>query len=241
MPLEINNCSYKSVMSSNLIVVEGFDGTGKTTLCSNLGKIWNQWSNTQPSYYREPGSTKFSEQLRELMFSYNDLDSNLLTLLMTSSRYELMRSVVNNDLHLKPVILDRFVYSTLAYQGGDNPLLISMIVSLHNMFIRVLPKVVIFCHAKHEDITKRILERGEGNCFDELFIERVDSMQNRYWKALHETELHDVVKPNIISVNTSEFEPELLANLVSGVLKDFRSPGKMGLEFSLGTPFKPIF
>lgn len=240
MPIKIESNISKSFISSNLIVVEGFDGTGKTTLCENLAKVWKQWSNNQPSYYREPGSTAISEELREFMFTHCSLDENMLSLLMTSSRYELMKTRVNPDLHLRPVILDRFVYSTLVYQGGDNSELINKIVHLHDMYIGVLPKIIIFCHAKPSDIVSRISSRDKKDSFDDKFIEKIDVMQTRFWKAIHETSLHSTVKPNIISVNTSEFESELLSNLVSGVVKDFRNVGVLAQEFELGSSFVPI-
>lgn len=243
MPIEIESkhTNKKSYISSNLIVVEGFDGTGKTTLCEKLAGVWNQWSCVAPSYYREPGSTRISEGLREFMFSHSDLDENMLTLLMTSSRYELMKTFVNSDLHLKPVILDRFVYSTLVYQGGDNSETINNIEHLHNMYIGVLPKIIVFLHAKPSDIIERISHRDNGNSFDDRFIEKIDIMQRRYWKAIHETSLHSTVKPNIISVNTSEFKPELLTSLISGVIKDYRTAGILGQEFELGSSFVPIY
>ena len=235
--------SYTStdiVLHSNFIAVEGFDGVGKTTLCKNLIANFKKFANVEPHYCREPGSTEFSEQLRQLMFRYSDTISDMtLILLMTASRCELVHNIINHEAHTKYVISDRYVYSTLAYQGSDNPDIINKIITTHKDYIHTLPRTVIFCHASPDILKQRISSRESNSIteFDKKFFDKAIKIQDLLYKYIN-TNLFGI-KPNVINVNT-ELNPETMADYIAGTLQAIRKSNSMGMTYDIGESYSPL-
>jgi len=104
---------------ARFIVLEGLDGTGKTTQVALLA-AWLDALGVPHVVVREPGGTPLGEAIRELVLARPDLhvspESELL--LMLAARAALVGSVIRPALDAgKTVIADRFALSTLAYQG----------------------------------------------------------------------------------------------------------------------------
>jgi dTMP kinase len=99
-----------------IITFEGGEGAGKTThaalLCSHLESKGLSWLSL-----REPGGCSFSEEVR-LLFFREGLDVMTELLLVLASRRQNIREVIEPGLSRgKIVVIDRFVDSTLVYQG----------------------------------------------------------------------------------------------------------------------------
>jgi len=101
-----------------LITFEGIDGCGKTTQIELLEK-WFSEENYSYSIFREPGGTKLSERIRELLLdSKQVMDPVTEVLLFSAARSQLITEKVLPRLDRgEIVILDRFYDSTTAYQG----------------------------------------------------------------------------------------------------------------------------
>lgn len=103
-----------------LITLEGIDGSGKSTqarkLYENLKKL-----GYDVSLYRDPGSTEVAEKLREILLNF-ELHPITELLLFEGARSSLVREKILPDLEKgKIVIVDRYIDSTVAYQGyGKN-------------------------------------------------------------------------------------------------------------------------
>jgi dTMP kinase len=110
-----------------LITVEGLDGAGKTTLIAGLSRSLGA------TVLREPGGVELSERIRALVADPAlHVDPRAEALLYAAARAQLVAE------KLKPllddgtlVILDRFVDSSLAYQGGGRELGVEAIRSLN--------------------------------------------------------------------------------------------------------------
>ena len=110
-----------------LITVEGLDGAGKTTLISGLARSLGA------VVLREPGGVELSERIRELVADPSlSVDPRAEALLYAAARAQLVAS------RLRPllaggetVLLDRFVDSSLAYQGGGRALGVEQIRALN--------------------------------------------------------------------------------------------------------------
>jgi dTMP kinase len=106
-----------------LITIEGLDGAGKTTLASALAEALRQ-RGIDVRVLREPGGVPTSERVRELVQDPElNVGARAETLLYAAARAQLV------DESLEPllaagswVLLDRFVDSSLAYQGGGRGL-----------------------------------------------------------------------------------------------------------------------
>ncbi|OUX36902.1 MAG: dTMP kinase [Candidatus Pelagibacter sp. TMED273] len=107
------------MMKNKFISFEGVDGVGKTTQI-NLFLEKLQSLNLNYHLYREPGGTKLSESIREILLDNNNHISNLTeSLLFLTARSDLVNKkikpkVLENDSF---IICDRFFDSTLAYQS----------------------------------------------------------------------------------------------------------------------------
>jgi len=114
-----------------LITIEGIDGAGKTTLASALQAALERDRPVQ--LLREPGGVELSERIRELVTDPAlRCDPRAEALLYAAARAQLV------DERLAPwleegtwVLLDRFVDSSLAYQGAGRALGIDEIAALN--------------------------------------------------------------------------------------------------------------
>jgi dTMP kinase len=101
-----------------LITIEGVDGAGKSTLASGLiSKLRDRGAAIEG--LREPGGAEVSERIRELLADpVLKLGATAEALLYAAARAELVRTLVRPLLETgTSVLLDRFVDSSLAYQG----------------------------------------------------------------------------------------------------------------------------
>ncbi len=102
-----------------LLTFEGLDGSGKSTQVQILAK-WLESEGYEVCVLREPGGTRLSEKIRELLLDRSSQIAPFPELLLFSSaRAQLVSE------HIKPlleagtiVICDRFFDSTTAYQGA---------------------------------------------------------------------------------------------------------------------------
>lgn len=119
--------------NSLLITFEGLDGAGKTTQI-NLFQQYLQQLHLPYVYLREPGGTVLGEEIRTLLKSTRaDLKINDLAelLLFSAARAEIIAEKIKPALTAgKIVIMDRFIDSTLAYQGGGRGLDADLVNSL---------------------------------------------------------------------------------------------------------------
>ncbi len=111
-----------------LITIEGLDGAGKTTLAATLESALKA-RGVDVHLLREPGGVQVAERLRELV---KDSDLNIgaraEALLYAAARAQLVDEAVRPLLSQGAwVLLDRFVDSSLAYQGAGRSLGIAAI------------------------------------------------------------------------------------------------------------------
>jgi dTMP kinase len=111
-----------------LITIEGLDGAGKTTLAATLESALKA-RGIDVHLLREPGGVQVAERLRELV---KDSDLNIgaraEALLYAAARAQLVDEAVRPLLSQGAwVLLDRFVDSSLAYQGAGRSLGIAAI------------------------------------------------------------------------------------------------------------------
>jgi thymidylate kinase len=153
------------------IVFEGIDGSGKTTqaelLAEKLTSI--QQSNI---IIREPGGTPLGESIRKELKSNPNLDPVTQLFLFSACRTELIKDVINPNLeegHI--VICDRYIFSTIAYQGHAEGLNIAYIENMIDLSTGGLtPDIVIFIDTPVE-IAKKRRENETNDYYDQKDID----------------------------------------------------------------------
>lgn len=112
------------------IVFEGGDGCGKSTQVQLLRARLEE-NGTPCVVAREPGGTAEGEKIRTILLSDGSLTPISETLLLFASRAELLSRIIYPALFQgKWVLLDRFIDSTIAYQGFGRGVSLDLIDSL---------------------------------------------------------------------------------------------------------------
>jgi dTMP kinase len=106
-----------------LITVEGLDGAGKTTLVAGLSAALAE-RGEHVVVLREPGGVEVSERIRDLLKDPAlEIDPRAEALLYAAARAQLVAQELRPLLDSgATVLLDRFVDSSLAYQGAGRGL-----------------------------------------------------------------------------------------------------------------------
>lgn len=104
-------------------VFEGLDGAGKTTQLLQFAQ-WLESIGHSVITCKDPGSTELGEQLRAILLGKHETPIHLRTemMLFTTARTQLVEEIIKPALaNGKTVVLDRYIFSTVVYQGyaGD--------------------------------------------------------------------------------------------------------------------------
>lgn len=115
-----------------LITIEGLDGAGKSTLAAGLVKALGERSITV-QLLREPGGVVLSERIRALVKDPGlTVDARAEALLYAAARAQLVAERVEPLLADGTwVLLDRFVDSSLAYQGAGRGLGLEAVAAIN--------------------------------------------------------------------------------------------------------------
>lgn len=109
----------RSMNRGLFLSVEGIDGSGKTTAIAGLATRLRD-AGYRVRILREPGGTEIGEGIREILLDHRHrrMDPTCELLLFAAARAELTASVIRPALEGGEVVIcDRFIDSTLAYQG----------------------------------------------------------------------------------------------------------------------------
>ena len=119
-----------------LVTFEGGEGCGKSTH-ADLLKGYLEDKSFKVLLLREPGGTETGEQLRKILLESKNKISSLTELfLFLASRRELVRKVIEPALkENKIVICDRFMDSTVAYQGYGRGIDVELIRKLNILVV----------------------------------------------------------------------------------------------------------
>lgn len=146
------------ITTAKFITFEGIDGCGKST----QAKLFREWVISEGSkaiLVREPGGTKVSESIRDILLNRKNLElvERTEALLMTASRAQLTKEVILPSLEQGSwVITDRYADSTLAYQGGGRGLSVEWLKQLNDFATYSLkPDLTFFVDVSPEEGQKR--------------------------------------------------------------------------------------
>lgn len=109
-------------MSGLFITFEGGDGAGKTTQAELLER-WLGERGHEVVLTREPGGTSLGIELRALLLHGSDVDPRAEALLYAADRAHHVATIVRPALERDAIVVqDRYIDSSLAYQGAGRVL-----------------------------------------------------------------------------------------------------------------------
>ncbi len=202
-------------MKGLFISFEGGEGSGKSSAINVVkGKL--EADGYKVVVTREPGGISVSEQIRDVILAVdNKMSKETEALLYAASRTEhLYRKVIPlvNDGYI--VISDRYIDSSLAYQGYARGIGIEKVLEI-NMFAKeYLPKVTYFFDVRPEVGLARIVGRDK---IDRLDLEGFDFHQKVYDGYKEVCKLY----PNRIKVINGERPIELIIEDVYNDIKKY--------------------
>lgn len=158
------------------ITVEGPEGAGKTTiidmLASNLAEEGYQVLQT-----REPGGIEIAEQIRSVILDKKNtkMDPRTEALLYAAARRQHLAEKVKPALDEGYIILcDRFIDSSLAYQGYARGLGIEEVYSINSFAIEgMMPELTLYFDIDPEAGLDRI-NQHKGREVNRLDLEKLD-------------------------------------------------------------------
>jgi len=149
------------------IVLEGIDGSGKTTL-SRMLCDYLETRNYAVRELREPSKSPWGERIRNIARSGKTVDPREeLELFMKDRRWNVARNILPALKEKRLLGMDRYFYSTVCYQGARG--LDGRKILTDNLLFAPEPDRVFIIDIPAEVAMKRILQhRGEGvECFEE--------------------------------------------------------------------------
>lgn len=137
---------------------EGIEGAGKSTQIIKL-KDYLERRNYRVIVLREPGGTPFGEKLRQaILDNKNEITPLAEAHLFASSRAQLLTEVTLKELSVPNtiVIYDRYIDSSMAYQGHARGLGVGEILEIHNIFpLNLVPHLTFYLRIESETSEKR--------------------------------------------------------------------------------------
>jgi dTMP kinase len=160
--------------SGVLIAFEGIDGSGKSTQVARFDE-WARARGVDPLHIREPGGTQLGERVRDLLLdpATGDIAPAAEALLYAASRAELVSTTIAPALREgRLVIADRFVDSSLAYQGAGRELGIDDVLAANQLALAgLMPTRTILVRVDAETAAQRLASHGEGDRIERAGLE----------------------------------------------------------------------
>jgi len=147
------------------ITFEGIDGSGKSTQIQLLKEMLEK-RNHVVTILREPGGNILSEQIRQLLLdSKEQVDPRCELLLFTAARAQLVGSVIRPALEAGNIVIcDRYIDSSVAYQGYGRGLSIESIESINDFATAgLIPDITFIFDLSVDDAAKRAGFRSNDN------------------------------------------------------------------------------
>ncbi|MEI7889506.1 MAG: dTMP kinase [Actinomycetes bacterium] len=148
-----------------LITVEGIDGAGKTTLSGGIARALGHQHGIEIHLLREPGGVELAERIRELVKDPKlKVGGRAEALLYAAARAELVEQALLPLLASGSwVLLDRYVDSSLAYQGAARGLGIEEVLAINSFATNGLtPDRTLLLRLDAAEARQRMGGRGEA-------------------------------------------------------------------------------
>lgn len=201
------------------IVFEGGEGSGKSTMIEKTYE-WLINNNINCIKTREPGGIKISEKIREVILDNDniEMDSRTEALLYAAARRQHLVEKVIPALNDGVVVLcDRFIDSSLAYQGHARGIGIDEIMQINEFAIDgYMPDLSIFFDIEPKLGLERILMDNNRE------VNRLDKEKMEFHTLVREgyNLVYDMNKDRIVKIDASKSIDDVFNNVKEIIAKE---------------------
>lgn len=153
------------------ITFEGIDGCGKSSIIIEIAELLKNIG-YNVFVTREPGGTDISEKIREIIIKSEKMDGITEGLLYAASRRQHIVEKINPSLERKEIVIsDRYIDSSLAYQGIGRNIGIEQILKINSINNKILwPNITFLLDIDPIIALERIKKRNKNDRFDKESI-----------------------------------------------------------------------
>ena len=163
------------------ISFEGIEGSGKSSLIKNLKNYYKNHA-LDVFFTKEPGGTELGEKIREILLDpTSEIDPSSELLLLMADRVHHVKNKINPNLNENKIVFcDRYIDSTIAYQGGGRDLDDKDIEGMIKMLKLPIPDLTILLDVPVETGLMRAKERSELDRFEKEDIDFHKKIRQSY-------------------------------------------------------------
>lgn len=182
----------KSLINHNLkeqprpfiLVVEGVDCSGKTTLAHRIQSVLIS-HNYRVKLLHDPKGSSNGQVIWETILTVQKQGSDPITefFLFLAARNELIcQEALVDDVDV--IIFDRFIFSTIAYQLTYKPQSWEAFLNTHRFFSGLMPDLCIYCDLDFNTFQVRNQNRNKQDLFDQMHQQRFEEIKWAYEQTL---------------------------------------------------------
>lgn len=196
---------------TGFITFEGPDGSGKTTISRKIVDALKR-NGYDVVYTREPGGIEIAEEIRNIILDPKNVKMDIRTealLYAASRRQHLVEKILPALESQKLVVCDRFIDSSLAYQGVGRGLGIDEVLKINQFAIdNHMPDLTIYLDVKAHIGLSRIASRH--------FKDRLDRENVSFHQAVVKgyTVVADRFKDRIVKVDANQSIEVIVAEVL---------------------------
>ena len=163
------------------ISFEGIEGSGKSSLIKNLKNYYKNHA-LDVFFTKEPGGTELGEKIREILLDpTSKIDPSSELFLLMADRVHHVKNKINPNLNENKIVFcDRYIDSTIAYQGGGRDLDDKDIEGMIKMLKLPIPDLTILLDVPVEMGLMRAKERSELDRFEKEDIDFHKKIRQSY-------------------------------------------------------------
>ena len=201
-------------MKGKFITLEGIEGSGKSTNLESIKSVLDQ-KKIEYVITREPGGGPLGSHLRKLLLDKDrSISPSVEMLLMMADRKDHVDNLINPNLKKGIfVISDRYLDSTIAYQGGGRQLDTDLINSLSVTLKLPTPDLTLLFDLPVDVALQRAAERSE--------LDRFEREPKEFHSRIRDSYLELASNNHRIKTVDSSKDTKLVSKQVEKYLREF--------------------
>ncbi len=196
------------------ITFEGGECSGKTSIISKICQVLEE-KNISYIKTREPGGIDISEQIRSIILDVNNtaMTEETEALLYAASRMQHLSERVVPAIEAGTIVIcDRFLDSSLAYQGYARGLGMEAVLQINHFALKHLPDKTFFIDVTPDIALKRLSNRNKSDRLDLETMKFHEDVYNGYLEVCR------MYPDRVVRINGNRPLEEIIDECVNRVL-----------------------